>query len=333
LIVDVVLHEHRVFDPINVQVCDPARPTTAVSGGPGRRRWEFMRLPDEDRSALDDSQRAWELLAPWDVRPDNATLERHAVYTFNARWAQEWRVGRVLLAGDAAHQMPPFAGQGMCSGIRDAASLAWRLDLVLRQLAPDGLLDSYAAERMPEVRGAIELSMALGRIICVPDPEEATRRDAAMSAGVGAGLAALPESPPIEHGLRHPTAPHAGRPFLQALIADDGHVGLFDDVRGHGWQLVTMVSGRAEPDFLDATALAWFESIGGRVTSFGEGGFTDVDGDYADWFVQHDVAWALQRPDFRLYGTARDAEGAIAMLVSLRAALSSTINDWNGTGA
>ncbi len=88
LIVDVVLDEPRVFDPINVQVCDPARPTTAVSGGPGRRRWEFMRLPHESRDELDDEARAWQLLAPWDVHPGNARLERHAVYTFNARYAR-----------------------------------------------------------------------------------------------------------------------------------------------------------------------------------------------------------------------------------------------------
>ena len=94
LIVDVVLDEPRVFDPINVQICDPARPTTAVSGGPGRRRWEFMRLPDETLDELDDEARAWELLAPWDVHPGNARLERHAVYTFSARYAEQWRDGR-----------------------------------------------------------------------------------------------------------------------------------------------------------------------------------------------------------------------------------------------
>ena len=135
LIVDVVLRHERVFDPINLQVCDPARPTTVVSGGPGRRRWEFMRLDHETLDELES--RAWELLEPWDVRPDNATLERRAVYTFAARYAERWRSGRVLLAGDAAHQMPPFAGQGMCAGVRDAANLAWKLDLVLSGSAPD----------------------------------------------------------------------------------------------------------------------------------------------------------------------------------------------------
>ncbi len=91
LIVDVILAEPRVFDPINVQICDPQRPTTAVSGGPGRRRWEFMRLAHETIDQLDDEATAWELLRPWDVHRGNARLERHAVYTFQARYAEHWR--------------------------------------------------------------------------------------------------------------------------------------------------------------------------------------------------------------------------------------------------
>src|SRR4030095_5915807 len=126
--------------------------TSRVAGGPGRRRGEFMRLPGENLVDLNNEATAWRLLAPWGLGPENATLERHAVYTLQARWATEWRRGRLLLAGDAAHQMPPFAGQGMCSGIRDAANLAWKLDLWLRGTADERLLDTYASERIPQVR-------------------------------------------------------------------------------------------------------------------------------------------------------------------------------------
>jgi len=125
LVVDVLPHAPRPWNPPNWELCDPARPTTLVSGGPGRRRWEFMRLPGETIEELDREETAWRLLAPWDVHPANARLERHAVYTFRARWADAWRRDRLLLAGDAPHLMPPFAGQGMCSGMRDAANLAW----------------------------------------------------------------------------------------------------------------------------------------------------------------------------------------------------------------
>ncbi|MEZ5215785.1 MAG: bifunctional 3-(3-hydroxy-phenyl)propionate/3-hydroxycinnamic acid hydroxylase [Ilumatobacteraceae bacterium] len=115
LVVDVRLNEPRVYDPVNLQICDPARPTTLVSGGPGRRRWEFMRLPDEDPAAFTTEANTWALLERWDVRPDNALLERSAEYRFQARYASTWRDARIFLAGDAAHQTPPFAGQGMCA--------------------------------------------------------------------------------------------------------------------------------------------------------------------------------------------------------------------------
>ena len=286
LIVDVVLDEswpaQRVFDPINVQICDPARPTTAVSGGPGRRRWEFMRLPHETLDELNDEQRAWELLAPWDVHPDNARLERHAVYTFNARYAEQWRAGRVLIAGDAAHLMPPFAGQGMCAGLRDAANLAWKLDLVLDGRASDALLDTYQEERLPSARSAIDFSMELGKVICVPDPDDAAARDAAMAAGVTDEPVAAPGLPGLGAGLIHATAPHAGEFF----------------VNGDGWRLVTV-----DADVCDSDLVDWFASIGGRIV-------TRIDPD--------PVYAALQRPDFALYGTASSPAGAAVLLADLR---------------
>ena len=149
------------------------------------------------------------------MRPDNATVERLAVYSFAARFAAQWRHGRVLLAGDAAHQMPPFAGQGMCAGIRDAANLAWKLDLVLTGKAPDGLLDSYDQERAPSARQAIEFSIELGKVICVPDPAEAAARDAAMAPLVGTEPTDAPPLPGITDGIIDPGSPHAGTVFVQ----------------------------------------------------------------------------------------------------------------------
>ena len=121
-----------VDDDVMLQICDPARPTTVVSGGPGRRRWEFMALEGETLEDLNCVERAWALLAPWHVTSEHAVLERHAVYRFRGAVADKWRQGRVFIAGDAAHLTPPFAGQGLCAGVRDAAALAWRLDFALR---------------------------------------------------------------------------------------------------------------------------------------------------------------------------------------------------------
>jgi len=306
LIVDVILDEPLVFDPINLQICDPTRPTTAVSGGPGRRRWEFMRLPHESLDELNDEARAWELLEPWDVHAGNARLERHAVYTFNARYAEQWRAGRVFLAGDAAHLMPPFAGQGMCSGLRDAANLAWKLDMVLAGHASDALLDTYESERLPSARAAITFSMELGKVICVPDVAEAAARDDSMAAGIGDEPAPAPDLPDITSGFIHPSAPHAGTQFVQG--ADAG--ARFDDVYGNGWRLVVLGADLA---CIGHDERAWFEAIGGRVVAL-----VDPDPLFTKWFAQHETTCALQRPDFYLYGTGSDAAAATALLADLR---------------
>jgi 2-polyprenyl-6-methoxyphenol hydroxylase-like FAD-dependent oxidoreductase len=306
LIVDVILDQPRVFDPVNLQVCDPARPTTAVSGGPGRRRWEFMRLPDERIEDLNRESRAWELLAPWDVHPGNARLERHAVYTFQARVAERWQVGRALVAGDAAHQMPPFAGQGMCAGLRDAANLAWKLDLVIGGRAAPELLATYEQERRPSASAAVDFSIELGKVICVPDPAEAAARDEVMAAGFDGTVSDAPGIPGLTTGLVQAGRPAAGELFGQGDL--DGQ--RFDDVCGVGFRLVTVDPAAAD---LDPALVAWFVTIGGAVVDV-----RGISEDLAAWFDTNRARWALQRPDFYLFGTAADLSGATAMLDELR---------------
>ena len=309
LIVDVFLDEPRVFDPINLQICDPARPTTAVSGGPGRRRWEFMRLPDETRDELNQAAVAWKLLEPWDVHPGNARIERHAVYTFQARVAERWQDGRVFIAGDAAHLMPPFAGQGMCAGIRDAANLAWKLDLVLTGRAVPTLLATYEEERRPSAVAAIDFSIELGRVICVPDADDAAARDEAMIAAVTGEVSEVPGLPGLASGLVHPGAPLAGEQIPQANLG----ARWFDDVHGGGWHLVTddQAAGGLDPALAE-----WLGSIGGAVIQL-----ADTAPDLAAWMRTHDVSWVLARPDFHIYGTATDVAGASALVAELRARL------------
>ena len=194
LVVDTMLRCHVDLPTVALQICDPARPATFIPSAGRHRRWEFMLLPGEDPATMEDPATYFELLAPW-VRPDDVEVVRAVVYSFHALIAERWRDGRVFLVGDAAHQMPPFLGQGMCSGIRDAQVLVPKLAEVLAGRAADALLDTYESERKPQVRSVAGLAVDLGRIIQTTDHELAAARDADFCArrkdGEPAGLDAL----------------------------------------------------------------------------------------------------------------------------------------------
>lgn len=320
LVVDVIPHEARRWEPANWQLCDPARPTTVVSGGPGRRRWEFMRLPGESIEELAREDAAWRLLARWDIRPENATLERSAVYTFRACWADVWRHGRMLLAGDAAHLTPPFAGQGMCAGMRDAANLAWKLALVHAGQADEALLDTYATERIPHVRSMIELAVELGRVICVLDPEQARARDRRMIGDVrGRGASVLPPLPRLGPGcFAAGEEPTAGTLFVQGRVRRGDDEGLFDDVVGRGFVLLGAEGDPAAT--LPPATREFFARIGGVIAHF-DATTLDLDGVYRRWFREHGAALALVRPDFAVFGTADRLGDAPRLIDALRRAL------------
>lgn len=162
LVVDLVLTKPREdLGDYSIQFCDESNPATYVRGVGDRRRWE-MRLRPEDPDEVSD-ELVWDRLKRW-IGPEDAHLERRAVYTFRSCVAQEWQKGRCFLAGDAAHQMPPFMGQGMCAGIRDVANLNWKLDMTLKG-APPALLETYSSERQKNVRQFIELTVRLGKLI------------------------------------------------------------------------------------------------------------------------------------------------------------------------
>jgi 2-polyprenyl-6-methoxyphenol hydroxylase-like FAD-dependent oxidoreductase len=318
LVVDVIPGDPRRWDPLNWQLCDPTRPTTLVSGGPGRRRFEFMRLPHETREELEREERVWRLLAPWEVHPGNAKLERFALYTFRACQADRWRSGRLFVAGDAAHLMPPFAGQGLCAGLRDAANLAWKLDQALAGRAGDALLDSYQSERAPHVRAVTLLSIELGKVICVADLAEAAARDRRMLAEQAArtGPASAP-LPPLGPGCFADESPGARTLSVQDRVRAGARSGLFDDVVGRGFALV---SPHADPAGQLAPELrAWFASLPGISAHVApDGPVEDRAGAYARWFAQHGAGVALVRPDFQVFGSAPTLEGANALVGALR---------------
>ncbi len=155
-----------------IQYCNPERPATYARGPGDRRRWEIAVRDDEQTDAICRPDAVWPLLQRW-IDPDEAELERAAVYTFQSIVADQWRKGRLLIAGDAAHRTPPFMGQGMCAGVRDAANLAWKLALAAKGLAPASILDSYGTERAPHAREYIETAVRLGRLINASGTREA----------------------------------------------------------------------------------------------------------------------------------------------------------------
>ena len=346
LILDVVPHDtEREWKPFNLQICDPVRPTTVVSGGPGRRRWEFMRLPHETIEELNNEQTAWRLLEPWQLTPANADLERHTVYTFQARWADQWRRGRVLIAGDAAHLMPPFAGQGMCSGIRDAANLAWKLDLVLSGRAAGTLLDTYTSERSAHVQNAIGMSVELGNVICLSDPAAAAARDEVMLKAEGRPELALPPIPPPVLGPGVLAAGPDGTPAgIGGQLSPQGRVqsaagttGLFDQVVGTGFVLLL---GRDpfgmnlnDPDLVALGRLGAHvvrvvppgTGPAGPADAAGPAGgvetVADVDGRYQQWLDAAGYAAVVIRPDFYVFGGVAAAGDLPGLLGELFAAV------------
>ena len=308
LILDMVPDSDYVCSPAQWQLCDPRRPTTIVPGGPGRRRWEFMVLPGESADEIATEDSAWRLLEPWGLTPHNARLERSAVYRFQARWADTWRRGRCLIAGDAAHLMPPFAGEGMCAGFRDAVNLAWRLAAVVQGTSKDALLDSYATERIPHARHYIDFSQELGNIICIADPDEAAERDRTMMAALAArnGEPLNPDHVSLGPGVLCADTPAAGELSVQGVVDYAGKRDRFDQAVGQGWFILGI---EADPvSALSSTQRDCFARLGGRVITVGETGgpwdVIDTDGTYKRWRRDINRAFVILRPDFYVAATA-----------------------------
>jgi 3-(3-hydroxy-phenyl)propionate hydroxylase len=158
---------HRGWDSVDRLRfhCDPARPAVDCPTPLGHHRWEFPVLPGEDEQTLVSHDYIWQLLRRYGRTPDDVEILRAVVYSHHVRFAARWRVGRVFLAGDAAHVMPPWIGEGMASGVRDVANLCWKLAAVLRGELLDDVLDSYEAERQPHVHAMTRQAVRFGRII------------------------------------------------------------------------------------------------------------------------------------------------------------------------
>jgi len=303
--------------PPALQLGDPRQPTSVISLGPQHHRFSFMLDAEEDFETERPPEKVWARVARW-LSPDDAELIRVATYTFRSLVSHRWRVGRVLLAGDAAHQMPPFLGQGMCSGVRDAQNVAFKLDLILRGALDDTVLDTYQSEREPHVRAVIEKGVELGRMQTIRDPERAAARDRALLAR--RSEAAEPEGfrfPGLGPGL---LGGGGGALSVQGRVDDGTRVDRLDQLVGAGFQLLVGEDALARLD-LDALRAA-----GVRVVAFGEragdgvggvgGVVVDVDGTYARWFDELGATAVAVRPDLYVFGAGPDPTAVSAELLS-----------------
>jgi hypothetical protein len=239
--------------------------------------------------------------------------------------ADRMRAGHTLLVGDAAHLTPPFLGQGLCSGLRDVLNLAWKLDLVLRGLAPGALLDTVETERQPQTEWVIRFAIELGKVLCELDPKAAAERDATVRA---ADAPPPPvEFPPYDGGVIHRAQdgapdPLAGALSVQGRVALDGREGLFDDVVGGGWTLIA-----SEGDPLEQLGDADREvlgALGATVASLdpsAPGGVRDLDGRLTGWLEGHRVHAVLVRPDFYVFGSAGSPDALPALIGDLQVQL------------
>jgi len=246
LVVDAKLPEPLAFVPYFRFSMDPDGPRMTGRVAAGNHRWERMVMPGEDREEIATLAAARAMIAE-QVDPDTVEVLRHAIYTHRAQQAAQWRVGRVFLCGDAAHLMPPMAGQGLNSGIRDVTNLTWKVAAVVRG-APETLLDSYEVERRPHVEQITQLSINLGRLLMMRSRRGAAVRDATISAlmrvpavrrAVLQGRYRQPAR--YSDGLlldQFPRRAAVGQMFPQSAVRTwAGDTERLDDVTGTGWRI------------------------------------------------------------------------------------------------
>ena len=291
--------------------CDPARPAVDCPTPLGHHRWEFPILPGEDENYLVSDEAVWMLLARYGIGEDDVKILRASVYSHHVRFAARWRVGRVFLAGDAAHAMPPWIGQGMCAGVRDVENLCWKLAAVVRAELPETVLDSYEAERQPQVREVTRRAVMAGRII-TERRRLVTRLRNPLLRAVSANRHTLDflwehmwiPSARYAAGLRAGGKQAAvGRQIPQPWITDPAGTDLrLDDALGDGWRIVHARTVTTQPAWegLGVTGL--------RVLPPGStapaDGVIDRDGSLLAWMDRYGAATLALRPDGFVYAAA-----------------------------
>lgn len=302
--------------------CDPARPYVCIRLPHGHRRWEFMLFPGEDDGEMGELDKVRELIGRHVDAPARLNITRARVYTHHSRVARRFTAGRVCLVGDAAHLMPPWAGQGMNTGIRDATNVAWKLAAIVRGRAAPAVLTTYDLERRAHAQAMVDLSTTLGRILSPTDRRIATARDLLFRS--------IAWAPPVRNWIvqmRFKPMPHytdgvvvpdgrgrasaVGRMFIQPLVEDEsGRAVRLDEVLGPWFAVVGFGvdpaehltdAQRAYLAGLDTTFIKVTDSRIGRARGAVARPETrvveDLEGHLREWFTRNAARVAIIRPD------------------------------------
>lgn len=310
------------FNENAMQICDPRRGYMFMPIGKTRQRFEFALHDREDTASMSKPEAAWRLLREYhDLGPQDVSIVRNLVYTFECRMAKSWRAGRVFLSGDAAHTNPPYLGQGACSGMRDASNLAWKLDLVLRGLANDKLLDTYERERRPHAQKLMLDSRALGMVANTSNPIKATIRDVLFRFK----LTPKPQFPIVTDGViargkdGKPEGA-AGALSGQGRLKVGGAVQRFDEHVGFNF---SVVSHKNLKNGLSLSMQKQLKDIGVCWVELDSTG--DVDGTYRAMLEAMNADAVIIRPDFVVFGATKLPQ-IEATLAGLLAALQARTN-------
>ncbi|MVV51785.1 bifunctional 3-(3-hydroxy-phenyl)propionate/3-hydroxycinnamic acid hydroxylase [Pseudomonas sp. PB120] len=331
VVVDVQLLDDIELPERCVQYCRPSRPGTYIVGPDKLRRWEIKVLPGESPESFNDPAHLEAVLSTF-VDTRSVQVQRVAIYRFHAVVVDQWRDGRVFLLGDAAHQMPPFMGQGLCAGVRDAYNLAWKLDAVSRGLADPAVLDTYMAERRPHVQQVVATAKSFGLIIGELDEGAARLRDERLLAELNSGVAQTVRQsfiPGLTAGLLHfddeaVLGAGAGQLFPQPWVSGPSLPrARLDDVTRGQFYLVCREARwvkRANALFADSTCL--FASAVVCLDNRQQPGFeneaiycAEEGGFITRWLEQFEAVAVLVRPDGVAFGIARDPTSLEGLIV------------------
>ena len=289
---------------------DKKRPVVDIPLALGNHRWEFPLAAHESPKVFETREQLWALLQTMGITPEHIDIHQHAFYRHHSRMAQRWRDGSVFLLGDAAHLMPPWAGSGMQSGIRDAFNLCWKLHAVLKQRLPETVLDSYEVERAPNVAEVTEVSERLGRIIkqqmSVRDWMDVLHREAARRLGLPGPKEPLAGLPHIEHGWLTGGRKNSalGEMLPQCTVAlASGQKGRLDDFLGADFAVLAVncnvreILSPAQQQVWLGLGAKFINLYDAHLKTQADGDLVDLQGQLSAWMQKHGTCCVVVRPD------------------------------------